>query len=57
MGTVRQDAEKEVKEEQTKSQIATYKVKLAELRDAKKIVKNIEKEIEALDDKFEQDNG
>lgn len=51
---VREEALNELEEEETKKMKHTYKNKLVELRNAKRVVKNLEREIEALDDKFAQ---
>ena len=50
----RDEAIKEVEAEEKEKMKHTYKNKLKELAGAKRVVKNLERELEALDDKFEQ---
>lgn len=49
----REEALKEVEHEEKDKMKHTYKNKLKELSGAKRVVKNLERELEALDDKFE----
>jgi hypothetical protein len=55
--SAKQEALDELKKERTDKMKHTYKNKLKELRNAEKVVVNIKKEIEAMDDKFAQEEG
>lgn len=48
-------AQKEVDEENMEKAVKKYKSKMQELKTAKKVVKNIERELEDIDDELSQD--
>lgn len=52
--TAKEEAIAEVAEEETQKAKREYKLKLKELAGAKKVVTNIERELEDLDDKYSQ---
>lgn len=53
--TAKEEAIAEVKDEETQKAKREYKLKLKELAGAKKVVTNIERELEDLDDKYGSD--
>ncbi len=48
------EAKKEVEQEELEEMKDTYKYKMTALKQAERVVRNIQRELEALDDKFEQ---
>lgn len=54
--TPRQQAEKELRAESQKENIAKFKKKLKELEAAKKIVRNLEREIQDLEDEIDDES-
>ena len=52
--TAKEEALEEVEAEEREEMKDTYKYKMTQLKQARRVVRNIERELEALDDKFEQ---
>lgn len=55
LSKAKKQAQEEVDKENMDKAVGKYKSKMQELKNAKKIVKNIERELEDLDDELSQD--
>lgn len=52
--SARQQAENELREDSRKANVSTFKVKLKELKSARRVVKNLETDIEELEAELEE---